>query len=70
MSEAEYLTDVAIRELQAAMLAFDVRVRSIHLEMADAYTLRLREAKRGAGRDVRTDEQRRDLSSPSSRLPT
>ena len=66
MSEAEYLTDRAIRELQAAMLAFDVRVRSIHLEMADAYTLKLREAVRGAGRDVRADEHCRDISSQSS----
>jgi hypothetical protein len=56
MSEAEYLTDRAIHELRAAMLAFDVRVRSIHLEMADAYTLKLGEAKRWAARTVRTDE--------------
>jgi len=67
MSDTDYLTGRAIRELQAAMLAFDVRVRSIHLEMADAYTLKLGEAKRMA---ARTDEHCRDVSSTSGRLPT
>ena len=53
MGEADYLTDRAIHELRAAILAFDVRVRSAHLEMADAYTLRLHEVKRRAPRVVR-----------------
>jgi hypothetical protein len=56
MSEVDYLTDRAIQELRAAMLAFDVRVRSIHLELADAYTLKLAEAKRVITQAVRTDE--------------
>ena len=41
MSDAEYLAERAHQELRAAMLAFDVRVRSVHLEMADAYSLKL-----------------------------
>jgi hypothetical protein len=53
MTEADYLADRALHELRAAILAFDVRVRSAHLAMADAYTERLREAKRGAVEVVR-----------------
>ena len=41
MSDAEYLAERAHQELRAAMLAFDVRVRSVHLELADAYSLKL-----------------------------
>jgi hypothetical protein len=52
MSDAEYLTDRALSELRAAILAYDVRVRLVHLELADAYTARLEEVKRGAPRAV------------------
>ena len=48
MSETEYLTERAVSELRAAILAFDVRVRLVHLELADAYAARLQELKRGA----------------------
>jgi hypothetical protein len=46
MSDAEYLFQRAQQELQAAMRAFDARVREVHLELADAYAFRLREARR------------------------
>ena len=52
MPDAEYLTDRALSELRAAILAFDVRVRLVHLELVDAYTERLEELKRGAPRAV------------------
>jgi hypothetical protein len=52
MSDADYLTDRALSELRAAMLAYDVRVRLVHLELADAYTARLEEMKRGPPRAV------------------
>ena len=46
MSDAEYLNERAQQELQAAMSAFDKRVREVHLELADAYAFRLRETMR------------------------
>jgi hypothetical protein len=52
MANAEYLADRALSELRAAMLAYDVRVRLVHLKLADAYAARLEEVKRGAPRAV------------------
>ena len=52
MSDAEYFTDRALNELRAAMLAYDVRVRIVHLELTDAYTAKLEEVKRVAPRAV------------------
>ena len=46
MSDAEYFAERAQQELRAA--TSDRRVRQIHLELADAYAFRLREAKRVA----------------------
>lgn len=46
MSDAEYLTERAFQELRAATRASDLRVRDIHLELADAYAFRLRELQR------------------------
>ena len=46
MYDAEYLADRAQQELRAALLAYDVRARTIHLELADAYTFRLQELNR------------------------
>jgi hypothetical protein len=46
MSDAEYLIARAQQELRAAMRAPDARVRQIHLELADAYSFRLRQMKR------------------------
>ena len=46
MTDAEYLIQRAQQELQAAMQAFDGRVREVHLELADAYTFKLRETMR------------------------
>ncbi len=46
MSDAEYLIQRAHQELNAAMRASDLRVRQVHLEFADAYSFRLREAQR------------------------
>lgn len=46
MWDAEYLTKREQRELDAAFKATDQRVRQLHLELADAYTFRLNEAKR------------------------
>ena len=46
MSDADYLIVRAQQELQAAMSAFDKRVREIHLELADAYAFKLRETMR------------------------
>ena len=43
--ELEYLTERALHELRAAMMSFEVRVRSVHIQMLDAYTLRLQELK-------------------------
>ena len=43
MSEAEYLILRAQQELSAAMKSSDLRVRKIHLEMADAYSSKVRE---------------------------
>lgn len=46
MMDADYLIKRAHQELNAAMRTADLRVRGIHLELADAYTFRLREVKR------------------------
>ena len=46
MSDAEYLTERAVQELSAAMRSSDARVREIHLELADAYTFKVREMQR------------------------
>ena len=43
MSDAEYLILRAHQELKAAIRASDQRVRQVHLELADAYSLRLSE---------------------------
>ena len=43
MVEREYLAVRAAQELTAAIKATDKRVRDRHLELADAYTFRLRE---------------------------
>jgi hypothetical protein len=43
--ELEYLTERALHELRAAMMSFEARVRSVHIQMLDAYTLRLQELK-------------------------
>ena len=45
MSDTEYLVARAEQELKAAIAASDRRVRDVHLELADAYAFRLREAK-------------------------
>lgn len=46
MSDADYLIERAQQELRAAMSAFDERVREVHLELANAYSFRLREIMR------------------------
>ena len=46
MFDAEYLIERAHQELNAAMRSSDVRVRKVHLELADAYAFRLSETKR------------------------
>ena len=46
MSDAEYLIERAHQELNAAISAQNLRVRQVHLELADAYTSRLYELKR------------------------
>lgn len=46
MSDADYLTERAHQELNAAMRSADLRVRNRHLELADAYAFRLREMRR------------------------
>lgn len=48
MSDAEYFAERAQQELRAAIRTSDRRVRQIHLELADAYAFRLREARREA----------------------
>jgi hypothetical protein len=50
MSDAEYLEARAAEELAAAISTTDTRVRLKHLELADAYALRLREARTAEGR--------------------
>lgn len=46
MSDAEYFTERAHQEINAALHAADRRVRDVHLELADAYAFRLREMAR------------------------
>ena len=46
MSDAEYLIERAHQELNAAISTQNLRVRQVHLELADAYTSRLYELKR------------------------
>jgi hypothetical protein len=46
MMDADYLTERAHQELNAAMRSSDLRVRNRHLELADAYAFRLREVRR------------------------
>ena len=46
MSDAEYFTERAHQEINAALNAADRRVRDVHLELADAYAFRLREMAR------------------------
>jgi hypothetical protein len=41
--ELDYLRERALDELRAAITAFDVRVRCVHLQMVDAYAVKLRE---------------------------
>lgn len=45
MAEGDYLARRATEELAAAVRASDNRVRDRHLELADAYSFRLREWK-------------------------
>lgn len=49
MLDAEYFAVRSQQELRAAIKASDRRVRQVHLELADAYAFRLREAKRELG---------------------
>jgi len=44
MHDTAYLTDRAQQELSAALRSPDCRVRDIHLDMADAYLVQMREA--------------------------
>jgi len=46
MRDADYFAERAAQELRAAMRSSDRRVREVHLELADAYAFRLREAQR------------------------
>jgi hypothetical protein len=46
MVDADYLTERAHQELDAAAHSSDRRVRQVHLELADAYAFRLRELRR------------------------
>ena len=46
MFDADYLIERAQQELQAAITASDRRVREVHLELADAYSFRVRELRR------------------------
>ena len=55
MRDADYFAERAAQELRAAMRSSDRRVRELHLELADAYAFRLREAQR---------ELRDDAASP------
>lgn len=45
MAEGDYLASRAAQELTAAINSPDARVRERHLELADAYSFRLREWK-------------------------
>lgn len=53
MAEGDYLASRAAQELTAAINSPDARVRERHLELADAYSFRLREWK--------AQEQRRQM---------
>lgn len=53
MHDTAYLADRAQQELSAALISPDCRVRDIHLDMADAYLMRLREAQVRARSEVR-----------------
>jgi hypothetical protein len=55
MVDADYFAERAAQELRAAMRSSDRRVREIHLELADAYAFRLREAQRQASDAVLLD---------------
>ena len=46
MIDAVYFAQRAAQELRAAIGSSDGRVREVHLELADAYAFRLREAQR------------------------
>lgn len=46
MADADYFALRAAEELRAAMSSSDSRVREVHLELADAYAFKLREAQR------------------------
>jgi hypothetical protein len=46
MSDADYFILRAQQELSAAMRSSDLRVRQVHLELADAYSFRVRESGR------------------------
>lgn len=46
MFDAVYLTERARQEKAAAMRSSNLRVRSLHLELADAYAFRARELER------------------------
>jgi hypothetical protein len=56
MGDAEYLIKREQQELEAALRARDVRVRQIHLELADAYTFRLNQTRRLQRRTELTPE--------------
>jgi len=47
MSDTEYLAWRAQQELQAAIAAPDRWVRNVHLQLADAYSLRLNRWRKG-----------------------
>jgi hypothetical protein len=46
LADADYLIDRTQQELRAAIAAIDLRVRNVHLKLADAYAFRLREMTR------------------------
>lgn len=58
MVDADYFAERAAQELRAAMRSSNRRVRDVHLELADAYAFRLREAQRQTGNAVLLDVDR------------
>ena len=60
MLDPEFFAHRAQQELHAAMKASNGRARRLHLEMADAYSAKLREAKRS--RPVRATPEEKKIT--------
>lgn len=67
MADADYFVERAHQELKAAMQALDLRVRQVHLQLADAYAFRSRELNAQERRSQMQSASEASLPLPNAR---